>query len=406
MKEKITWKGYARKDGGKGIRNHLLVLYTVECAKHVAHGIADGFDDTHVIGFTGCYDNAYAIRLMHAMATHPNVGAVLAVGLGCEYLRPSDFAMRAHYSGRESAWFYIQEEGGTAKSIFRGRNELDRMRKALVHTERIDMNLSDLVVGSECGGSDSTSGLAANPVVGGVFDRIVDAGGTALWEEIVEMVGLRNILVKRAATDKAAQEIGECYDKMEQYCKDVRQYSISPGNFAGGLTTIEEKSLGSYAKSGTKKVEGVIRVSEKPSHKGLWLLDSVPDPHYMQFGYTNPNDTEGLMDLISAGAHILYYTTGRGSVTGSPVSPTIKVTGNSHTYNNMKDDMDFDAGRVLTGELTMDQAADELLDLTIAVASGQKTKPEALGHREYMVMYKYQESKMDSVCRQENQNEK
>jgi altronate hydrolase len=170
----------------------------------------------------------------------------------------------------------------------------------------------------------------------------------------------------------------------------VRQWSASPGNFAGGLTTIEEKSLGAFAKSGSRPIQGVIRVSERPRCPGLWLMDSVPDDHFMQFGYTNPNDSEGIMDLISSGAQIVLFVTGRGSVIGSPVAPLIKITGNQQTYDRMSEDMDFNAGPVLTRAQTLDQAAKDLGDLVVKIAAGQLTKPEQLGHREYFVMYKHQ----------------
>jgi altronate hydrolase len=172
----------------------------------------------------------------------------------------------------------------------------------------------------------------------------------------------------------------------------VRQYSVSPGNFAGGLSTIEEKSMGAFAKSGSRPIQGVIRVAEPPRRPGLWVMDSVPDEHFMGFGYTNPNDTEGIMDLISGGSHIVLFVTGRGSVIGSPISPLVKVTGNVQTYERMKDDMDFNAGRMLTGEKTLDEIGDELAEHVIAIAAGQPSKPEALGHREYFVMYKHQEA--------------
>src|SRR5207302_8559713 len=130
-------------------------------------------------------------------------------------------------------------------------------------------------------------------------DRLVDAGGTAIFEEIVEMIGLKEIILSRGATDEAKTDLGIAYDKAESYCREVRQYSVSPGNFAGGLTTIEEKSMGAFAKSGSRAIQGVIKVAQSPPRPGLWLMDSVPDDHFMQFGYTNPNDTEGIMDLIS-----------------------------------------------------------------------------------------------------------
>lgn len=386
-----TWQCYLRPDGRKGIRNLIVVIYTVECAQFVAHAIAKDEPDAHVIGFPGCYDNQYAVRLMLALARHPNVGAVLAVGLGCEYTQPAKIADVVHKSGRPAESFFIQDAGGTNKSVAKGKAILAKMREQMVReAQRVPMTLADLVIGSECGGSDATSGLAGNPVVGRAFDMLVDAGGTAIFEETVEMIGLKPLMLQRAANDEARLQLTEAYDKAVAYSQSVRQFSASPGNYAGGLTTIEEKSMGAFAKSGSRPIQGVIRVAERLPHAGLWLMDSVPDPHFMQFGYTNPNDTEGIMDLIAAGAQIVFFVTGRGSVIGSPISPLIKVTGNSRTYARMIEDMDFDAGAVLRGERTLDEAAIDLLAMAADVSAGTPSKPEALGHREYFVMYKHQ----------------
>lgn len=388
-----SWPGYLRKDGRKGIRNLVLVVYTVECARHVAHLIAQDEPESHIIGFPGCTDNQYAIRLLLALARHPNIGAVLAVGLGCEYTQPAKIAEVVRRSGREAEWFYIQDAGGTSASVERGKEIITRLRLQLENgSQIIPITLPDLVVGAECGGSDATSGLAGNPVVGSFYDLLVDAGGTTIFEEIAEMLGLKSIMLNRAATPEVEVQLADAYDNAEQYCQDVRQYSISPGNFAGGLTAIEEKSMGAFIKGGSKPIQGVIRVSERPTKSGLWLMDSVPDPHYMQFGYTNLNDTEGIMDLISGGAHIILFITGRGSVIGSPIAPLIKITGNVKTYFHMEGDMDFNAGRVLTGEMTLEEAAHDLLELVVRVANGEVTKSESLGHREYFIMYKHQDT--------------
>lgn len=386
-----SWSGYLRPDGRKGIRNLVLVIYTVECAQHVAYAIAANEEDVHVIGFPGCYDNAYAIRLMLALARHPNVGAVLSVGLGCEYTQPEKLANVVRQSGRPAEWFFIQQAGGTKSSVARGKEIVSRLRdKIASDTPRVPMTLADLTVGCECGGSDGTSGLAGNPTVGAFFDLLVDAGGSAVFEETVEMIGLRDHMLARAANPGARKQLAAAYDKAVRYCKSVRQWSVSPGNFAGGLTTIEEKSLGAFAKGGSRLIQGVIRVAEPPRGPGLWILDSVPDEHFMQFGYTNPNDTEGIMDLISAGSQIVLFVTGRGSVIGSPIAPLIKITGNSATFRKMEEDMDFDAGRVLSGELNLIQAGHELAEMVVRVAAGKPSKPELLGHREYFIMYKHQ----------------
>jgi len=388
-----SWEGYLRPDGRKGVRNIVLVIYTVECAQFVAHAIAQGEPDTQVIGFPGCYDNQYAIRLMLALARHPNVGAVLAVGLGCEYTQPGRVAEAVRNSGRPAEHYFIQDVGGTSASIHKGKAIVADLRARIdQEVPRVSMSLADLTVGAECGGSDATSGLAGNPVVGAFFDRLVDAGGTAIFEETVEQIGLREILVGRAANETAKEQLAAAYDKAEKYCRSVRQYSASPGNFAGGLTTIEEKSMGAFAKSGSRPIQGVIKVAERPPHPGLWLMDSVPDPHFMQFGYTNPNDTEGIMDLISAGAQIVLFVTGRGSVIGSPIAPLIKVTGNARTFARMRDDMDFNAGRILKGEQQIEEAAAALGEIVVSVAAGQRSKPEALGHHEYFITYKHQDA--------------
>ena len=395
-----TWQGFLRPDGRKGVRNIVLVIYTVECASHVAHEIARGEEDVHVIGFPGCYDNAYAVRLMLALGRHPNVGAVLTVGLGCEYTQPGKIAEMVRESGRPAEWFYIQDRGGTRVSIAHGKGLVHRLREGVRNTaRRVPMTMADLTVGAECGGSDGTSGLAGNPVVGAFFDRLVDRGGRAIFEETVEMIGLREILRLRAATPPAEAALMAAYDKAVRYCQAVRQYSVAPGNFAGGLTTIEEKSMGAFAKSGQRPIQGVLRVAEPPPGPGLWLLDSVPDEHFMQFGYTNPNDTEGILDLVAAGAQVVLFVTGRGSVIGSPIAPLIKVTGNARTFERMKEDMDFNAGRVLSGEISLDQAAEGLLGLVAAVAAGRPSRPEALGHREYFLMYKHQDTpSLDAGC--------
>lgn len=394
------WKGFLRKDGEKGIRNKILVIYTVECSSFVAKAIADSFDeDVDVIGFGGCTDNNYAVKMLLAMTNHPNIGGVLAVGLGCEYVQPEKIVEVAKKNGRLADGFFIQEHGGTKKSIQKGIKIVsDFLVKLKCDTPLVDMGFEDLVIGSECGGSDYTSGLAGNVVVGKLFDNHVSNGGTAIFEEIVEAIGLRDLLGNRGKDDICRHEIFAAYDKAVDYCKSVKQYSISPGNFVGGITTIEEKSMGAVVKSGTMPIEGVIKVSESPRGPGLWLLDSVPDPHYMGFGYTNPNDSEGLMDLISAGSHIVMFVTGRGTVIGSAISPALKITGNHTTYKNLIDDMDFDASPVLDGQMGIDELAKKLADYIVFMCEGNKSKSEKLGHKEYFVPYKYQSPSQNKRC--------
>lgn len=398
----LRWQGYARADGRKGIRNKVLVIYTVECASFVAGEIVRRAADSEVelIGFRGCTDNEYAVRMLIAMIRHPNVGAVLAVGLGCEYVQPEWLADIAKKEGKPADWMFIQNEGGTVQAIEKGLAAVRDMKRQLENTPRVEMGMQDLVIGAECGGSDYTSGLAGNVVVGRFFDKLVDAGGTAIFEEIVEAVGLIDLLEKRGATEQAKREIRATYDKALDYCKSVRQYSVSPGNFAGGLSTIEEKSMGAVVKSGTRPIQGVLKVSGRAPRAGLWLLDSTPDPHWMQFGITNPNDNEGLMDLISCGSHIVFLVTGRGNVVGSAVAPCVKITGNSATYKRMEGDMDFNAGLVLEGACSQDELALRLAQMVADTAAGKMTKSEALGHKEYFIPYKYQEKDVVLPCQQ------
>lgn len=396
LKREYSWMGYVRKNGAMGIRNKVLVIYTVECASFVAREIVRlaGDPETEVVGFSGCTDNEYAVRLLIALIRHPNVGAVLTVGLGCEYVQPEWLADIAGKEGKEAAWMFIQQEGGTRKTIEKGLAVVGLMRERLKDTKRKPMGIRDLIIGAECGGSDYTSGLAGNVVVGRFFDRLTDLGGTAIFEEIVEAIGLKEMLVGRAANERARQEIGDTYDKALEYCKSVRQYSVSPGNFAGGLSTIEEKSMGAVIKSGSRPIEGVLKVSVPPKHGGLWLLDSTPDPHFMQFGITNPNDNEGLMDLISCGAHIVFLVTGRGNVVGSAVAPCIKITGNHETFSRMEEDMDFDASPILYGGMSQKEMALDLAAYVAGTAGGTPTKSEVLGHKEFYIPYKYQEKEV------------
>ena len=391
-----TWLGYARPNGKKGIRNRVLVIYTVKCAEFVAQRIvaASNHTDVELIGFDGCTDNQYAVDMLISMIRHPNVGAVLAVGLGCEYVQPEWLHDIAVKEGKPASWMFIQNEGGTRAAVAKGVAFVREALETLKGTPRVPMTMADLVVGAECGGSDYTSGLAGNVVVGRFYDLLTAQGGTAIFEEIVEAIGLDSLLTARAASDKAREEIQLTYDKALAYCKSVHQYSVSPGNFAGGLSTIEEKSMGAVIKSGSAPIEGVLKVSMPAPHPGLWLLDSTPDPHFMQFGITNPNDNEGLMDLISCGAHMVFLVTGRGNVVGSAVAPCIKITGNGETYRRMEEDMDFDASPVLRGECSQRELSLRLADMVADVASGGETKSEALGHREFFVPYKYQDKQV------------
>jgi altronate dehydratase large subunit len=382
-------KGYLRQDGRKGIRNRVLVVYLVECAHHVAHEIALPWRDggVHLIGFPGCYPNAYANRSMKRLCTHPNVGAVLLVSLGCESLDRWDLAETVLQSGRPVHTLVIQESGGTRATTAAGRQWVKQALEQLHDTPRVELEISDLVVGTICGGSDATSGLTANPVIGKVFDWLVDRQATAIFEETNELLGCEEHLARRAITPDLAKELAAAVLKAERYHRVLGHGSFALGNAEGGLTTQEEKSLGAYAKSGCRPISGLLKPGNVPPRGGLYLLDVVPDGE-VRFGFPNISDNTEAADLMSCGAHLILFSTGRGSVVGSAISPIIKVCANPETYRRMQEDMDIDAGRILEDRATLDQVAQELIDRVIAAAGGEPTASESLGHQEFILTYK------------------
>lgn len=383
--------GFQRREGPPGIRNLVACVHTVECSSFVAEKIAALSSRVHKLGFPGCYSNAYAFRLMTALACHPNIGAVLLVSLGCEGTDAGSMAEAIRQTGRPVDIIRIQEAGGTEQAIRQGRAIVERMLVALEKTPRIEMFISDLTIGTECGGSDATSGIAANPAVGRAFDLLVDEGATVIIEETLEMLGCADIVAARGETAEVSLRLKVAVEKAEKFSLMADQFSIAPGNYTGGLTTIEEKSMGAFAKCGTRPIRGIVKVAQKPPSHGLYVLDSVPDPSTFLHGYSNPNDSEGILDLVSCGAHMVVFTTGRGSVIGSVVSPVLKICGNPKTYARMPGDMDVNAGRIMTVEAGMAEVGEEIFNAVLEVAAGKETKSEALGHREYCIPYKHQD---------------
>jgi altronate hydrolase len=386
----MSFQGYLRKDGRKGIRNVVAVAYLVECAHHVARRIVERCDDpdVHLIGFPGCYPNEYALRMMKALATHPNVGAVLLVSLGCESFNREALAAHVAASDRPVETIVIQKAGGTRSAIERGVAAVKTMKQTASDAAvRVPMQLSDLVVGTICGGSDGTSGITANPAVGRTFDRLVEAGATCIFEETGEMIGCEGPMAARASTPAVAEAVVASIAKAETYYRAMGFGSFAPGNAEGGLSSQEEKSAGAYVKSGSSPIVGVIKPAEVPELPGLYLLDVVPDGP-PKFGFPNISDNAEIVELMACGAHLTLFTTGRGSVVGSAIAPVIKVTGNPDTYRRMAEDMDVNAGRILEGEGDLDEVADEIVSLVAAVAGGRRTKSEDMGHREFILTYK------------------
>ncbi|POR51104.1 altronate hydrolase [Paraburkholderia eburnea] len=395
-------EGWPRGDGRKGIRNVVAVAYLVECAHHVAREIVaqfrepfDAFDDpaapreasVHLIGFPGCYPNSYAEKMMTRLTTHPNVGAVLFVSLGCESMNKHYLVEQVRASGRPVEVLTIQEKGGTRSTIQHGMDWVREARAQLALQKKVPMRLDELVVGTICGGSDGTSGITANPAVGRAFDRFIEAGAACLFEETGELVGCEYHMKSRAARPELGEEIVACVAKAARYYSILGHGSFAVGNADGGLTTQEEKSLGAYAKSGASPIVGIVKPGDVPPTGGLYLLDVVPDGE-PRFGFPNISDNAEIAELIACGAHVILFTTGRGSVVGSALSPVIKVCANPLTYRNLAGDMDVDAGRILEGRATLEEVGREVFDVTLEVARGARSKSEALGHQEFILTYK------------------
>lgn len=380
-------RGWQRSDGRKGIRNHIAVAYLVECAHHVARKIAEADPNAHVIGFPGCFPNPYAQRMMERLCTHPNVGAVCLVSLGCESFDRVALERIIRASGRPVITVTIQNNGGTAQSIATGRAFVSEQAPLLAAAPTVPMDVSDLVVGTVCGGSDGTSGITGNPAAGIAFDKLVAAGAACIFEETGELIGCEGIMAARAATPELAGELRRSVEKAARYYATLGYGSFAPGNADGGLTTIEEKSLGAYMKSGQSRISGLIKPGDIPPKGGLYLMDVVPDGE-VRFGFPNISDNAEIVEMMASGAHCTLFVTGRGSVVGSALAPVIKIAANPHMYRRLAGDMDVNAGRVLDGEATLEDVGQEIFDRVVGLASGEVSASEALGHQEFILTYK------------------
>jgi altronate dehydratase large subunit len=385
----LALQGFLRSDGRKGIRNCIVVAYLVECAHHVAREIVDAFrgQPVHLIGFGGCYPNAYADRMMNTLCTHPNVGGALLLSLGCESFNRHRLAEHIAKTGRPVETVVIQQTGGTRKSIDSGKAWVERALQQISEVPRAPLHVNELVVGTVCGGSDATSGISANPAVGRAFDILVRQGAVTIFEETGEMIGLEDAMSTRAITPELGHELKISIEKAARYYKKMGHASFAPGNAEGGLTTIEEKSIGAYCKSGDSPISGLIKPGDIPRNGGLYLLDVVPDGE-PRFGFPNINDNAEIAELIACGSHVILFTTGRGSVVGSAISPVIKICANPETYERMSDDMDINAGKILRLEASLDEVGDEIYRKVLDVASGTQSCSESLGHQEFVLTYK------------------
>jgi|YNPMSStandDraft_1061717.scaffolds.fasta_scaffold00835_13 Altronate dehydratase len=381
------FEAYVRKDGQVGIRNKVLILPSVACVNHVASAIAGFFSNRDIVSVNhevGCAqigdDFRQSLSTLIGLASNPNVGAVLVVGLGCERIVAELLAEEISKAcSKPLECIVLQKEGGTIATISRGITIVQSLYQQILSERKEEVGVSFLKVAVECGGSDYTSALAANPAVGHAVDKLSDCGAKIVISELIELAGAEEILASRCESAELMSHIAAAIDK---YVKISKQYSgeelfgifvpgnISPGNVQGGITTIEEKSLGAVSKGGFKcPVVGYLKYGERIPDKpaGLYIMDT---PSY---------DIESVTGMVAGGATIVLFTTGLGTPVGNPISPVIKITGNSRTARYLQSDIDVDVSEVLEGQISLAKAGERIISEVLAVASGKLTKSETLG---------------------------
>jgi altronate hydrolase len=379
-----TFLGYPRRDGRVGTRNELWVLCTVGCVAHTARRIADIARErlkgrvsgvhalTHPLGCSQLGDDLmHTRRILASLAAHPNAGGVLVVGLGCENNQLAALLEAANVDPARLRSFNAQAVGDEVEE---GVRALEQLAELLELDKRVPRPLSDLVLGLKCGGSDAFSGLTANPLVGRISTLLAHAGGTPILSEIPEIFGAERMIMARAVNDLVFNDAAQLVNDFKHYFTAAGQRvseNPSPGNQAGGITTLEEKSLGAVQKAGDAPLTQVLRYGERVHRQGLALLEAPG------------NDAISSTAIAAAGATVLLFTTGRGTPLGFP-APTLKISSNSALAQAKQRWIDFDAGSLLTGT-SMDELAQGLLELVIDTASGRLTCAERNGEREVAI---------------------
>ncbi len=384
----MQFMGYKRSEGRAGIRNHVLILPTCACGSESSRIVASQVRGAVNIVFnTGCSDvaanTAMSQKILTGFACNPNVYGVVIIGLGCEtvphkVLREKIEAM----TKKPVVSFGIQEEGGTLKTIENATRAARIMAAEAGMQQKEPCDISELLLGIECGGSDTTSGIASNPAVGNLSDRLVDLGASTIMSESIEWIGGEHVLARRAATPEIHNQIIKVCEDYEKHLlaagQDCRAGQPTPGNKDGGLSTIDEKSLGCIFKGGTRPIVEVLEQAERPTKQGAIIMDTA--------GY----DISSVTSMVAAGCNAVIFTTGRGTPTGNAIVPVLKVTANEHTYQWMEDNMDVDLSAIIRGEMTIPESGEMLLDEMEKILNGKLTKAEAYGFSDIAV---------DHVCR-------
>ncbi|MHC5372873.1 UxaA family hydrolase [Enterococcus sp. LJL120] len=375
--------GYKRSDGQYGIRNKVLVMSSVGCANETARRAAEMVPGTVFIpAGKGCGQIGDSVeitkRTMTGFALNPNVFGVIIVGLGCETIQPFSLQDRiTSLTDKPVFAFSIQEEGGTIKTIEKVAKAAAELLEESTKLTKTEFPISELVLATNCGGSDATSGLAANPALGYTSDLIVEQGGTSILGETTELIGTEHILAKRTKNEDVKVDILKIIEGLEnEFAEsgiDIRGANPSPGNQKGGLSTLEEKSLGAITKGGTTVINQVVKYGEIPVEKGLVVMDTP--------GY----DIESVTGMVAGGAQICVFTTGRGTPIGNPIIPMIKITGNKITFENMIDNIDLDMSPIVDGRMSVEEGGRIILDEIIDVCDGKETKAEAFGFNEIAI---------------------
>lgn len=374
----MTFYGYRRPDGRVGVRNRVLILPASVCATDTARIIAQQVEGA--ISFNnqqGCSqvapDQQFTMDVMAGYAANPNIYGTVVVSLGCENCQ-MDLVVKAieERTNKPLKQVIIQEVGGTLKAVEIAVRYAKEMVAEASMLQKEEFPLSELIVGTECGGSDPTSGLAANPAIGAMSDLVVQAGDTSILSETSEFIGAEHILARRAINKEVHDRIYEITSRFEAHFhavgEDVRQGNPSPGNKAGGITTLEEKSLGCIHKGGHSPINAVYDYAKQvESKQGLVIMD------------TPGNDPASVAAMVAGGAQVIVFSSGRGSPVGHPIAPVVKVTGNKITFANMEDNIDFCAAPLICGEKTVEQLGTDLLNMVVETACGKQTKAEALG---------------------------